>query len=116
MKSKREILITGATGYVGGLLLAALAKRREELDALVALDVRAASERLPGVDYVEMSVTDRGIREVITRQGVDTVVHLASVLRPPAQGRRGSRVRGRRGGHRERARGLCRDAASAASS
>ncbi len=85
---RRGLLVTGASGYIGGLTLAALSKRREELSRLVALDVRPvpSADRLPGVDYVEASVTDPGIRGVIREHGVDTVMHLASVLRPPKQG------------------------------
>ena len=47
------VLVTGAAGYVGRLCVAALAKRLDELSALVALDWTEVdrSERLPGVVY-----------------------------------------------------------------
>ena len=38
MGSGPAVLVTGAAGYVGRLCVAALAKRRDELSALVALE------------------------------------------------------------------------------
>lgn len=80
-----SVLVTGAAGYVGGLVTAALASRRAELTQLVALDVRkperAAAES--GVHWVSGSVCDPDIARVIDEHQIDVVVHLASILKPP---------------------------------
>lgn len=86
MNHRPAVLVTGAAGYIGSLTVAALARRRDELSALVALDVKDADTRQDGVDYVTMSVTDDQLAEVIERHGIDAVVHLASVVRPPRHG------------------------------
>lgn len=82
-RPRPAVLVTGAAGYVGSLTVAALAERREDLGALVALDVREPPTRLPGVHYAVMSVTDPAIAGLCEEHGIDTVVHLASILRPP---------------------------------
>lgn len=83
-----SVLVTGAAGYIGGLSIRALAARRSELDALVALDVREPppSERVEGVTYVNQSVCDAGLADVLAEHRIDTVVHLASILKPPKDG------------------------------
>lgn len=86
MSQRPAVLVTGAAGYIGGLTVAALSRRHDELSALVALDVKDAADKLDGVDYVTMSVTDDKLAQVIEQHGVDTVVHLASVVRPPKHG------------------------------
>ncbi len=86
MSARPAVLVTGAAGYIGGLTIAALSRRRDELSALVALDVKDAADKLDGVDYVTLSVTDDKLAQVIEQHGVDTVVHLASVVRPPKHG------------------------------
>lgn len=86
MTRRPAVLVTGAAGYIGGLTIAALARRRDELSALVALDVKDAGTKLDGVDYVTLSVTDDKLGEVIEKHGIDTIVHLASVVRPPKHG------------------------------
>lgn len=84
----RSVLVTGAAGYIGGLTVRALAGRRDELSALVALDVREPppGERLPGVTYVTGSVCDVGLGATLAEHRVETVVHLASILKPPTEG------------------------------
>lgn len=85
MSERRSVLVTGAAGYIGGLVVRALAERRPELAGLVALDVREPppAARLDGVAYVNMSVCDAALAAVIAEHRVDTVVHLASILKPP---------------------------------
>jgi len=83
--SPPSVLVTGAAGYIGRLTVEALAARRSELGALVALDVAEVppEKRLDGVEYVAMSVCEAELADVVEKQGITTVVHLASILRPP---------------------------------
>lgn len=79
------VLVTGAAGYVGRLCLAALAKRRSELSTLVALDWTKIEprDRLAGVVYEQSDICDPALGELFRRHGIDTVVHLASIVRAP---------------------------------
>jgi UDP-glucose 4-epimerase len=79
------VLVTGAAGYVGRLCVAALAKRRDELSALVALDwvETEPAEQLDGVVYEQDDICDPGLKDLFRRHGIDTVVHLASIVRAP---------------------------------
>jgi len=79
------VLVTGAAGYVGRLCVAALAKRRDELSALVALDwvQTDPAERLDGVVYKQGDICDPDLKDMFREQGIDTVVHLASIVRAP---------------------------------
>ncbi len=85
MDAGPAVLVTGAAGYVGRLCVAALAARRDELSALVALDwteVEPAA-RLGGVDYAQGDICDPNLGELFARYGIDTVIHLASIVRAP---------------------------------
>ena len=102
-----RVLVTGAAGYVGRLLVAALAAR-EEVEHVVALDVcdvedtpwSASASRASAsaatdeededecgadVTYVNLSVCDPSVSDVI-RDSITSVVHMASVVRPPKHG------------------------------
>ncbi len=102
-----RVLVTGAAGYVGRLLVAALAAR-DEVEHVVALDVcdvedtpwsasalgasaSAADKEVEeqqheaDVTYVNLSVCDSGVADVI-RNSINCVVHMASVVRPPKHG------------------------------
>lgn len=82
----RRLLITGADGFLGRSLVAALAgtgpRESHRLAQLVALDVREvpAARRLPGVDYRQVDVRDPHLADAFA--GIDTVVHLASIVTP----------------------------------
>lgn len=79
----RRVLVTGADGFLGRGLLAALAEQGT-LEALVAVDVREVppDRRLMGVAYQQLDVRDSRIAEAIADHAVDTVVHLASIVTP----------------------------------
>jgi UDP-glucose 4-epimerase len=78
-------LVTGAAGYVGRLCVAALSQRLDELSVLVALDWTEvdASERLDGVVYEQGDICDHALKDLFRKHGIDTVVHLASIVRAP---------------------------------
>ena len=82
-----RVLVTGAAGYLGGRLVAALAERaRRSADpaCVVAGDVReiAADTRLPGAEYITLDVRAPGLTEVLAARSIDTVVHLAAIVTP----------------------------------
>lgn len=83
------ILITGATGFVGGRLLPILAERAEPLRIL--LRPKRSSPDIPRgteLDVALASLSDpRGVRAAMV--GVETVIHLASAER---RGRRGDLI------------------------
>jgi UDP-glucose 4-epimerase len=81
------VLVTGAGGYLGRLLVAELARRGRPV---LALDLREPpqAERLPGVEYLARDVRAAGLGEVLRAHGANAVVHLASIVTP---GRNSSR-------------------------
>ncbi len=78
------VLVTGAGGYLGSELVAALAAGRIEASRVVAADVRETppERRLAGVEYVQADVRSPDLAQLFRRFGVDTVVHLASIVTP----------------------------------
>lgn len=75
------VLVTGAGGYLGRLLVAELAGRGRPV---LALDLREppAAARLPGVEYLARDVRAAGLAGVLRAHGVDAVAHLASIVTP----------------------------------
>ena len=78
----RRILVTGADGFLGLGVVAALA--REGVQTLVAADVREvpAERRLPGVIYLVQDVRDPALAQTLADHAIDSVVHLASIVTP----------------------------------
>ena len=78
----RRILVTGADGFLGRGVVAALA--REGVHTLVAADVREvpAERRLPGVIYLVQDVRDPALAQTLADHAIDSVVHLASIVTP----------------------------------
>ena len=85
MSAAPAVLVTGAAGYVGRLCLAALVERSQELSALVAVDWAEVerAERLDGVHYHRRDICDPALKDLFREYAIDTVVHLASIVRAP---------------------------------
>lgn len=88
-----RVLITGAAGYLGKLLVESLASRPTTagaIERLVATDLREvpAGQRLPGVEYAALDVRAPGLAAVLQRHAIDTVVHLAAIVTPGAKSNR----------------------------
>ena len=84
--SRRAVLVTGSSGYLGAQTVAAL-QRRADL-AVVGLDLRAPALRLPGVGYELQDIRAPQVDAIVARHQPDVVVHLASIVTP---GRNSSR-------------------------
>lgn len=85
MAAAPAVLVTGAAGYVGRLCLAALVERLQEISALVAVDWVEVedAQRLDGVHYHRQDVCDPTLKDLFREHAIDTVVHLASIVRAP---------------------------------
>lgn len=75
------IFITGAAGFIGSALVAALAQDAAGR-AVVAFDLRPVppERRLAGVTYAEGDIRDPALVRIMQTHAPDTVVHLASVV------------------------------------
>lgn len=81
-----RVLVTGAAGYIGRQLAAALAGRvaTGEIGAVVGSDVREwdAATRPAGLDWVTHDVRASGLDIVLRAHRIDVVVHLAAIVTP----------------------------------
>lgn len=76
-----NILVTGAAGYIGGLTVAALAAD-QRVERVVAYDLRPAAA-VAGATVVTGDITTDDLGALLREHAIDTVVHLASILKPP---------------------------------
>ena len=78
----RSVLVTGAGGYIGRQLVAALVAAGVE--RVVAVDVRdePLADRVGGVVYRVGDVRDPELAELLREHSVDSVVHLAAIVTP----------------------------------
>lgn len=83
-----SVLVTGAGGYVGRLLVESLAADPRDLNTIVAADIRTPQRHLDGITSVELDVRDRALQEILEIHHVEVVVHLAAIVTP---GRRSDR-------------------------
>jgi UDP-glucose 4-epimerase len=80
----RSVLVTGAGGYIGRLLVAALAREPGSLDTIVATDLRLPEPdaRLLGVTYEVADVRTTDLADAFRRHHSDICVHLAAIVTP----------------------------------
>ena len=85
-----RVLVTGAAGYLGSQLVAALAAGARRPAALVAMDVRevAAAAQRPGIIYATADIRAPDLAAMLERHAIDTVVHLASIVTPGKKSKR----------------------------
>ncbi|MBM3555224.1 MAG: SDR family oxidoreductase [Alphaproteobacteria bacterium] len=81
-----RVLVTGGDGYVGRKTVAALANAMTEgrIAKVVAVDVREVpvERRLSSVVYRKGDVRDPALGALFKEEGVDVVIHLASIVTP----------------------------------
>ncbi len=80
----RAVAVVGASGYIGGLVMAALQRDRRTVDRILALDVQPLPEALrrEGVAFEELDVRSARLAELLEEHRIDTVVDLACIVTP----------------------------------
>ncbi len=78
----RSVLITGAAGYLGGLLAADLAADPGDLETIIGTDIREPAETIDGVTFVRADVRDPALVDILREHDVGVVVHLAAIVSP----------------------------------
>lgn len=77
-----NILVTGASGYIGSLLIQQLEKN-QQISTIVAVDIKKGQEFTKKTKFYLMDIRDKQIWNVIKDHKIDAVVHLASIVNPP---------------------------------
>ena len=78
----KNILITGISGYLGTRLTQEL-KRRNHTGKIVGIDISPPSDDIAeNISFYKKDIRDPEIGELFVRYQIDTVLHLAFVVKP----------------------------------
>ncbi len=77
----KNILITGVSGYLGTRLAEALADE-EMAGEVVGMDIRPPVRASDRITYYQKDIRDDAIGPLFSRHSIDTVLHLAFVVKP----------------------------------
>ncbi len=78
----RSVLITGAEGYLGRLVVKALAAEPGDIKTIIASDIRPPAQPLENVIYVTTDIRSDELASALREHQVDTLVHLAAIVSP----------------------------------
>lgn len=87
MAEARRVLITGIAGQLAGLVARAL-EQREDIAAIVGVDVAEPRHDLRRTTFVRADVRNPLVARVLETERIDTVVHLNTTASPGAAGGR----------------------------
>jgi UDP-glucose 4-epimerase len=87
MAQGRRVLITGIAGQLAGLVARAL-EGRDDVDAIVGIDVREPDAGLRRTDFVRADLRNPLVARVVDRADIDTVLHLSTASTPREAGGR----------------------------
>ena len=75
-----RIFVTGAAGYIGGRMVEALCEK-DWVETVVGLDINEPPQRFPKCKFIRRDIREP-IDDIFETEGIDTVIHLAYVLKP----------------------------------
>lgn len=76
----RRVLVTGASGYIGNLVVHRLAQAAEGIEVVIAADIRLPDKKALGATYVECDVRESSVEALCRKYRIDTLVHLVAVV------------------------------------
>jgi UDP-glucose 4-epimerase len=77
----KNVCITGVSGYLGMRLLNMLSAN-EAIGSIVGVDIVPPSNGSEKLSFYKMDIRDSRIGQLMSRQDIDTVLHLAFVVKP----------------------------------
>ena len=76
-----NIFITGSSGYLGSRLIGELGAR-ENVGTLVGTDIVAPRNDTDKCTFLKLDIRDPGMDQVLSQHRIDSVIHLAFVVKP----------------------------------